>query len=412
MKILIVDDEAKRYPRLIDALAQIEIPRENIDIVPSARDARDRLATTAYDLLILDILIPLNPEGESDSQNALDLLLEIHESETDARPRQIVGITSDLSVAGQVASQFEEWTWSVLDYSESNDEWITRATNCARYILSEIKSEAVRPAEFQTDLAVVCALPSPELSEVLALPWNWEAARPIDDCVFVHDGHFEVEGRTVTVAATAAPRMGMVSTALLTATMINKLRPRLLAMCGICAGVQGKVRMGDVLLSEPAWDFQSGKRVSEQGNSQFAASPHQLYTPAIVRTHVEQIRADSTAMAGIASKFGENAPGISKIVIGPVATGSAVLADGAIIEEIKAQHRDLIGVEMEAYGLYAAAVASSHPQPLHFSLKSVCDFANSKKDDQHQRYAAFASANVLKLLMDKHGPRLLERAGA
>jgi nucleoside phosphorylase len=92
---------------------------------------------------------------------------------------------------------------------------------------------------------------------------------------------------------------------------------------------------------------------------------------------------------------------------GKVTKASAVLADGDVIQEIKSQQRDLIGVEMEIYGMYAAAHSASSPQPRAFALKSVCDFADPDKKDKAQRYAAYASANVLRLLMERFGSRLL-----
>ena len=64
--------------------------------------------------------------------------------------------------------------------------------------------------------------------------------------------------------------MGMVSSALTAASLVSLLKPGLIVMCGICAGVRGKVHMGDVLFADPAWDFQSGKRVSDGKNTQFA----------------------------------------------------------------------------------------------------------------------------------------------
>jgi len=407
MKILIADDQACRYKRLIEALAGIGVKRDSIDIVSCANNARDQLQNTPYDLLILDILLPLRPEDEPNIQSSLDLLFELHEEDGYHKPGQILGITADRNVAGDALAGFEERTWTVVEFSEINDEWVKRAINCVNYILSEKKKLLTEQPNYGVDLAIICALEKPELEEVLKLPWNWSSPRPLDDITFVRDGHFEVGGRTITVCATFAQRMGMVSTALLSATLISLLRPRLIAMCGICAGVKGKVDYGDVLLADPAWDFQSGKRVRDKENSQFSISPHQLPTPVLIRTHVEQIRSAKEALTNIASQY-PDAPGIPKVVIGPVASGSAVLADGEVINEIKAQNRDLIGVEMEVYGMYAAAYSASKPQPLPFALKAVCDFADPDKKDKHQQYAAYTSANVLRLLMEKFGTRMLD----
>jgi len=407
MRVLIVDDETRRYGRLISAFKEIGIEREQIDIVPSAEDARDKLLEVRYELLILDILLSLRPEDEPDVKNSLNLLMELHEGDDYHKPIQILGITGDMSIAGESAKKFAEWTWYVLKYSATDDEWVNRAVNCAKYVLEHDRQVGADRPKYGLDLAIVCALERPELQEVLKLPWHWEAARPLDDRQFIHEGYFELDGKKITVAAASAPRMGMVSTSLLSAKIIEALRPRLIAMCGICAGVRGKVELGDVLLADPAWDFQSGKRVFDKEDYTFAIAPHQLSVAQIVRGHVEQLRSDSGALAKIASDF-ESAPRLPRIHIGPVASGSAVLADGKIIEEIKAQHRELLGVEMEIYGLYAAAASASAPAPTAFALKAVCDFADSNKADDVQRFAAYTSARVLANLMERFGSRLLK----
>lgn len=405
MKILIVDDHPRRYDRLIAALKQQGIQRDQVDIVTSAMDARSRLDDQAYDLLLLDVMLPLRPETEESTQNSIDLLFEIKEGELKNPPRYILGITADKTAAGEALGQFEDWCWMILDYSPTNDAWVTRATNIARYVCDQALD---RPTEAtRTDLVVVCALAKPELSEVLKLPWNWSEPRPLDDVTFVRDGFVEIEGRRITICAAAAPRMGMVSTALLSASLIANLRPRVIAMTGICAGVRDKVKLGDVLFVDPAWDFQSGKRVMDRENTQFSMRPHHLPAPTRVRAHVEQIRDDLIALTKITGEYGEGAPGITRVLLGPVASGSAVLADGEVIQQIRLQHQELIGVEMEAYGLYAAAHAAASPQPLAFALKAVCDFADPDKADGAQKFAAYASARVLQLLVERYGNRLL-----
>ena len=91
----------------------------------------------------------------------------------------------------------------------------------------------------------------------------------------------------------------------------------------------------------------------DKKNSIFSISPHQLPAPTLLRTHVEQIRGDFAALTKISTDFGSDFSGATRVVVGPVASGSAVIADGAVINEIKAQHRNLIGLEMEIYGMYA-----------------------------------------------------------
>lgn len=255
-------------------------------------------------------------------------------------------------------------------------------------------------------MTVICALRNPEFEQVLKLPWKWGASEPIDDHTFIHRGTFTSNGIDFSVAAAFAPRMGMVASALLTSRLISALKPKLLVMCGICAGVSGKTDFGDVLVADPAWDFQSGKRVQDGNTSTLAIAPHQLHCTPRVRSHLEQLRDDTRTLGELSMSF-ENAPRIPRIHLGPVASGSAVLSDSNIVDEIKKQHRQLIGVEMEGYGVYAAANEAAVPQPAYVSIKSVCDFADPHKGDEHQRFAAFTSAGVFRLLMERFAYRLL-----
>ncbi|MDQ8027603.1 MAG: hypothetical protein REJ23_02675, partial [Brevundimonas sp.] len=261
--------------------------------------------------------------------------------------------------------------------------------------------------QYGIDLAIVTALRDPELEAVLRNGWAWSPAEPLDDVSFIQKTTFESGGRTFTACAATAPRMGMVSTALLSAKVIAELRPRVLVMTGICAGVPGKVNMGDVLLADPSWDYQSGKRVKDKSVTQFSISPHQLDVAEDVRSRVDQLGADKSFLRQVLDGWRADAPNGFKIEIGPVASGSAVLADGEALEDIKRQKRELIGIEMEVYGLYAAARAASSPRPTAFALKSVCDFADPDKKDAMQKFAAYTSASVMTELFKRYGTDLL-----
>lgn len=335
MKILIADDNPDRYARFVQRLEKLGLTRDSIDLVSCADDARNRLEAVSYDLLLLDVLLPMWPDSEADAQHSLDLLFEIHESDDLNRPMHVLGITGDELIWDEKQHEFAKRTWALLKFSNVEDEWLDCATNCVTYILKDDQDRENNPDVSKVDLVIICALAEPELEEVLKLPWNWSASRPIDGLTFVHDGEFVSEGNTYSVCATSAPRMGMVSTALLSAKLIQQLSPKIIVMCGICAGVKGKTNFGDVLLPDPAWDFQSGKRVRDVNNSSFSIAPHQISAPAVLRSHVEQIRSDREMLARLATTFGSNALGTPRVSIGPVASGSAVLADGDVIEEIK-----------------------------------------------------------------------------
>ena len=105
---------------------------------------------------------------------------------------------------------------------------------------------------------------------------------------------------------------------------------------------------------------------------------------------------DSGTLAKIRGNWpGERPPNVPVLLIGPSASGASVLADRRTTDSILAQHRDLLAIEMEVYGVFAAAEECSMPRPMAFSMKAVVDFADGEKNDKYQGYAAFVSARTL-----------------
>src|SRR5205085_1988757 len=81
-----------------------------------------------------------------------------------------------------------------------------------------------------------------------------------------------------------------------------------------------------------------------------------------------------------------------RMFVGPVASGSGVIANEKIIEEVRSHQRKLVGIEMETYGMFFAARNSTVQNPAAISIKSISDFADRAKSDEFRGYAAFTSA--------------------
>ena len=59
---------------------------------------------------------------------------------------------------------------------------------------------------------------------------------------------------------------------------------------------------------------------------------------------------------------------------------------------------------MESYAVVYAANHANDPRPAPIIIKSVCDFANSEKSDEYQKFAAYTSCEFAKLLYEKYLP--------
>ena len=74
-------------------------------------------------------------------------------------------------------------------------------------------------------------------------------------------GSFFVGGEARFRIALAKPnRMGSVSTSPVATNLANYLRPKCLVMCGVCAGNPSDVELGDLIVSELAYQYDEGKR--------------------------------------------------------------------------------------------------------------------------------------------------------
>lgn len=398
MKILVVDDSKLKTEKLIDRIKAVGIDPDQIDCSISANSARATLAAKQYDLMILDLVLPQRDHEEGDVKYSIELLRDVTESEMYHKPGHILGLTAFEEAELEANKHFSEMLWSVVRYDQITADWAEPIVSSIKYILARQSA----PTAYDFDLCIVTALMSPEMEAVHRLAWNWEREEPIDDVNFARLGTFSSGGKTFRVVTACATRMGMTASALLSAKAIYKFRPRFLAMAGICAGVRGKANIGDAIFADPTWDWQSGKRVKDKENTQFSVAPHQLGPAEFLRSRIQQFGKDRSVWDAIRDGWQSSEFGSPRLLPGPLASGSAVLADGQVVDEIKLQHRSLLGIEMEAYGLFAAALNAEFPRPTPLAIKSVCDFADEHKSDDFQKYAAYTSAQALGKFFEKY----------
>lgn len=388
-KILVVDDDRTKLGSIVALLQESGVARTDIDIAQTGIDARARLAERRYDLLVLDVALPNRAEEAPNRRGGIELLDEVAERDVFKRPANVVGLTAYEDLKTEFDVKFSSRLWT-LDYYDGLDiGWQDRLRARVEYLIAA--SGQIELATYETDICIVTAL-SLELAEVRQIKWNWDKAEVLDGVGFFYRGSFSSGGRAFSVIAASAPRMGMVAAAVLSMKLITKFRPRLFVMVGICAGLEQNCGIGDVLLADPTWDWQMGKYTE----TVFQIAPDQIDIPTEVTERFKLLGEDRSFWFNVADRFSGDKPNrVPQLKIGPVSSGSAVLADVRLLDEIKKQHRKLLGIEMELYGVYLAAKDCSPPRPITFGLKGVSDFAGADKNDRYQRFAAHMSINTL-----------------
>lgn len=404
MRALIIEDDSVKMRRLAQVLIKGGVEAGNISEATSAHQAKTLMRATRFDLVLLDLNIPKRAFEEPVAGEGVRLLEEIVERPKFNKPAHVIGVTAFDGELVIAQPKFDAALIPIFLYESESDGWEFPLQRRVEYLLATMEPIAQDDdARYDYDLAVITALERPELSAVLDLPWNWAPTFFADDDTTYHCGNLEGRERNLRVVAAHSPFMGMPAASVTATKMIQRFRPRYLAHVGIAAAVRGQAEIGDVLIADPSWDWGSGKFVLEGEEVVFYAAPYQIALREEMRGLVRRLAAEEAVLANVRSEWkGTKPPTVLSVRLGPVASGASVLADGHVKDRIRDQHRKVIGIEMETYGVLAATEFAGKPRPIAISMKSACDFADGEKNDQYQPYAAYTSAKVLEVLAGRY----------
>ncbi|MBE5997124.1 MAG: 5'-methylthioadenosine/S-adenosylhomocysteine nucleosidase [Lachnospiraceae bacterium] len=249
---------------------------------------------------------------------------------------------------------------------------------------------------YQTDVALMTVTMT-EFRGVMHFH-NWKAKTFANDDQIYDVAEFERDGKKRSLVHAKIDEMGMTAAAATAMKMIYTFRPHYLIMVGIAAGIAKKEyeeqMYGDVIVPDIVWNYSSGKFVNPEmaeirfgdlgflPRSTSAAIPEEILP--YLRRAVESD--DNPCHAHI----------------GPMACGSTVVANQKILDkQIYSQYRHTAGLDMESYAVVYTANHATTPRPIPIIVKSVCDFADSKKTDEFQRFAAYSSCEFAKYLYEK-----------
>ena len=404
ISIVVVEDDLIKLSHIKRCLESILITDVySIQTAGTATGAFQLLASNQFDLLILDLNIPAREKQKPSPSVGVELLRQIQGRRQVKAPTHVIGLTSYTELAEEYSSVFAEFTWTLVEYSASSNAWELRLQNKIDHIRSGKIIEADH--DYGKDLAIITAVEAVELKRVLDLPGEWRRVFLKDDDTIYHEGVFRKGGRELSVVAANAIQMGMPATTALAMKICAKFRPRYLSMAGIAAGRKGKV--GDILVAEKTWDYGSGKNRLLGGTANDAGRPKKIETmfepaPTAIPLDAELVakvgafirrsevlREIEARWTGIRPKHGLS------VQFGAIASGASVVENSDLVNQIFTHERKLVGVEMEAYGVFLAARVCPAPRPKAIVIKSICDFADKMKDDKWQDYAAFTSSQFL-----------------
>jgi nucleoside phosphorylase len=404
VKVLIVEDDPAKAIRLAAVAESAGINRDDLVGAGSSLEAKALMRIVQYDLVLLDLNIPKRSLEEPVAGEGVRLLEEITARPKFMKPRNVIGVTALDEELKSAQPVFDAALVSIFRYERESEDWVAPLRRRIEYLRETVSSSgAADEVGYDYDVGIITALPTPELAAVLNLTWNWHEENYAADDTSYHVGSADLNNGTIRIVAAHSPLMGMAMASIVATKMIARFRPKYLIHCGIAAGVRGQAEIGDVLVADPSWDWGSGKLSIEGEQVVFYSAPYQIALREDLRGLVRRIAGDETTLHGIRSAWtGQKPPTVLSVRLGPVASGATVLADGLTKDRIRDQHRKLAGIDMETYGILAAAEFAAKPRPLAISMKAVCDFADGEKNDEYQPYAAYTSASIVRVLVEKY----------
>lgn len=222
--------------------------------------------------------------------------------------------------------------------------------------------------------------------------YDWKEIR------FDGDDQLYFQAGELPVYAARQDEMGMTASATLTMKLIEHFRPKYVIMPGIAAGTlensSDSQMYGDVVLANMVWNYSNGKYVPKDQASIVFGEIGFKPRPTVVKMEDDLLVLLEKA---IHSEHNE-----THVHLGAIASGSAVVANKNILDQqVKSQFESTKGLEMEGYGVAYAAAHATEPRPRAIIAKSVCDFADNRKSDMYQEFAAYTSCEFVKLLIDE-----------
>ena len=232
--------------------------------------------------------------------------------------------------------------------------------------------------------------------EAVMRMYHWKELRFDGDDQLYYESEETKNGMNIISAM--QDEMGMTASATLTMKLIEHFKPKYVIMPGIAAGTldeTGDEQMyGDVVLADMVWNYSNGKYVPKDQASIVFGEIGFKPRPTVVKIDEELLPYFHKAVNS------ENNQ--AHVHIGAIASGSTVVANKVILEQqVKSQFSTTKGLEMEGYGMAYAVSHAVSPRPKAIIAKSVCDFADSRKSDKYQKFAAFTSTEFVKLMIEE-----------
>ena len=292
---------------------------------------------------------------------------------------------------------FSKYYYDLVNYSNAVNA-VKKDDNSDRAKKDE-ESDSMNNSEKskEVDVVIIVAVPNEKDGVYSAFGLSRTLPRKFDLLEEYRFDYVQFEHSDLKIALLIQPNMGMTQSSSLTTRAILGLKPKLVAMVGICAGRKDKTQLGDIIIASNVFDYTAGKQYIDR----FGPRPRSYPIDDSLAGYIVGSVVDNHELIGkiVDGYQGEKPNHQISIQFKPLASGTAVIDDPQIIQELAKTQDDLVGIDMEAYAL---AVSSNILRTKWVVVKTVQDFADgdkSKTESGIRTFAAYSSAKLLELVL-------------
>lgn len=231
--------------------------------------------------------------------------------------------------------------------------------------------------------AIICALYKDEYT---SLKQFVDIIEPVDGYKTLQYAKLIDSNKTVLIDFQA--KMGMVDATSLSTQITEEFSPKYLIMVGVCGGRASKhVNLLDIIIPDTVYDYMTGKYENGVFEPYLRVSNLDIKS---IKLYSDDIKAKmiQKCQGGLKSKCERINFHHNSLACGNVIVKTDGVLDGAIAK----YDEQVVGVEMESYGVARAVELANNIKPKVLIIKSVMDFTEKDKNDNVKEDAAFLSA--------------------
>lgn len=401
IRVLIMDDTPEKTAKIRSVLTgRCMVDEADIDWAGSINSGRRKLAANVYDLLILDLVMPINDgeevEAEGNSENFIDELKRVGRLH---KPVYIIALTQYKEKIEKHRQEYEKKLWKLIHYDLKQIDWEDVLQEAVDTIVSTKEQLSKSLIDERCyDVGVLCALPEEFEQMKQAFGTDWHPV-PLDGLPYtLYATQLRTEyGHTVKVIACCNHQSGMQTASITASFLLSRFELNTLFMTGFCAGFKKEgVNFGDLFVAESEYDYGSGKLVKNEADQQeVMPEPRQMQCSYEALGKVNSFIAEDLIASKLYAELKRmdllvDDMGMPAIHVGPGACGSYVVGDEEFMKRlVKDDNRNLQGLDMEGYGLYLAGHMLKKNCVL---VKGIADFGSKDKDDKYHKVCSYASA--------------------